>query len=172
MAVCGLWPVIFQQHRAPGKAMWRWAWAVGWHCTLCGTQGGGYAKDIKDENDENDKENGGMGAMARDFSAEQGSRRGHGRWTAWLSAPPGGAMWRYISLRHGTLIFCAMSFASFMSFSSFSRLSVSALHIVYCQPTLSFFRTDTIHIFPKTAIFQKIFFKCLKLPVKQYGTLF
>ena len=89
-----------------------------------------------------------------------------------LCPPPGGAMGRYISLRHGTLIFCAMSFASFMSFSSFSRLSVSALHIVYCQPTLSFFRTDTIHIFPKTAIFQKIFFKCLKLPVKQYGTLF
>ena len=57
-------------------------------------------------------------------------------------------------------------------YPSFSRLSVSALHIVYCQPTLSFFRTDTIHIFPKTAIFQKIFFKCLKLPVKQYGTLF
>ena len=57
-------------------------------------------------------------------------------------------------------------------YPSFSRLSVSALHIVYCQPNLSFFRTDTIHIFPKTAIFQKIFLKCLKLPVKQYGTLF
>ena len=25
MAECGLWPVIFQQHRAPGGAMWRWA---------------------------------------------------------------------------------------------------------------------------------------------------
>ena len=39
MAEWGLWPVIFQQHRAPGGAMWRWAawlsappagpWAVG-----------------------------------------------------------------------------------------------------------------------------------------------
>ena len=25
MAEWGLWPVIFQQHRAPGGAMWRWA---------------------------------------------------------------------------------------------------------------------------------------------------
>ena len=86
--------------------------------------------------------------MARDFSAAQGPRRGHvavggmalcspggamWRWAAWLSAPPGGAMGRYISLRHGTLIFCAMSFASFMSFSSFSWLTPWAVHYVLCR---------------------------------------
>ena len=116
MAEWGLWPVIFQQHRAPGGAMWRWA--------------------------------------------------------AWLSAPTAGLC--VVTFPCGMVLsyFVPCPLRPLCPYPSFSRLSVSALHIVYCQPTLSFFRTDTIHIFPKTAIFQKIFFKCLKLPVKQYGTLF
>ena len=110
MAEWGLWPVIFQQHRAPGGAMWRWA--------------------------------------------------------AWLSAPPGGAMCRYISLRHGTLIFCAMSFASFMSLSVlFPALSIGFAHCVLPTNPI-FFQNGYDTYFPENRHFSKNFLQVLEVAGK------
>ena len=110
MAACGLWPLIFQQHRPPGGAM------------------------------------------------------GGGRHGALL--PPGGAMCRYISLRHGTLIFCAMSFASFMSLSVlFSALSIGFAHCVLPTNPI-FFQNGYDTYFPENRHFSKNFLQVLEVAGK------
>ena len=104
--------------------------------------------------------------MALDFSAAQAPPAGPWAVGGMALCSHGGAMWRYISLRHGTLIFCAMSFASFMSLSVlFPALSIGFAHCVLPTNPI-FFQNGYDTYFPENRHFSKNFLQVLEVAGK------
>ena len=146
----------------------RRAWVVGWHCTLCGAQGECYAKDKNDEKDKNDKGNGRVGAMARDFSAAQGSRRGHGRRAVGgmaLCSPRRGHVALHFPAAWYTHILCHVLCVLYVLFVLFPALSIGFAHCVLPTNPI-FFQNGYDTYFPENRHFSKNFLQVLEVAGK------